>query len=48
MRHRDFDYRYEALVKGAGRGAWITDGLAGATDFHILSVRATTSPQTPT
>ena len=36
VRHRDFDYRYEALVAGAGRGAWITDGLAGATDFHIL------------
>ena len=34
--HRDFDYRYEALVAEAARGAWITDGLAGATDFHIL------------
>jgi asparagine synthetase B (glutamine-hydrolysing) len=37
VRHLDFDYRYEALVEGAARGAWITDGLAGASDFHILS-----------
>ncbi len=37
VRHRDYDYRYDALVAGAARGAWITDGLAGATDFHILS-----------
>lgn len=36
-RHMEFDYRYEALVGGAARGAWITDGMAGATDFHILS-----------
>ncbi|ACG74102.1 asparagine synthase [Anaeromyxobacter sp. K] len=36
VRHLDFDYRYEALVASAARGAWITDGLAGATDFHIL------------
>ena len=35
-RHRDLDYRYDALIAGAARGAWITDGLAGATDFHIL------------
>jgi asparagine synthase (glutamine-hydrolysing) len=37
IRHRDLDYRYETLVHGAARGAWITDGAAGATDFHILS-----------
>ncbi|MCM2335062.1 MAG: asparagine synthase-related protein, partial [Anaeromyxobacteraceae bacterium] len=37
VRHRDYDYRYQALVEGAAGGAWITDGLAGATDFHILS-----------
>lgn len=37
VRHLDYDYRYEALVSGAARGAWITDGVAGATDFHILS-----------
>lgn len=37
VRHRDYDYRYEALVAGAAAGAWITDGVAGATDFHILS-----------
>lgn len=35
--HLDYDYRYQALVEGAARGAWITDGLAGATDFHVLS-----------
>ncbi len=37
VRHVDLDYRYEQLIAGAARGAWITDGLAGATDFHILS-----------
>ena len=36
VRHHDLDYRYDALVEAADRGAWITDGLAGATDFHIL------------
>jgi asparagine synthetase B (glutamine-hydrolysing) len=36
VRHLDFDYRYDELLAGAARGAWITDGLAGATDFHIL------------
>ncbi|GAO03339.1 asparagine synthase-related protein [Anaeromyxobacter sp. PSR-1] len=36
VRHVDLDYRYDALVASAARGAWITDGLAGATDFHIL------------
>jgi asparagine synthetase B (glutamine-hydrolysing) len=35
-RHRDLDYRYDALVAQAARGAWIVDGLAGATDFHVL------------
>ncbi len=37
VRHLDLDYRYRALVEGAAAGAWITDGLAGATDFHILA-----------
>lgn len=36
VRHHDLDYRYAALGDAAARGAWISDGLAGATDFHIL------------
>lgn len=35
-RHRDLDYRYDALVSESARGAWIVDGLAGAADFHVL------------
>lgn len=35
-RHHDLDYRYEGLAAAAERGAWIVDGVAGATDFHIL------------
>lgn len=36
-RHHDLDYRYPELLAGAARGAWLTDGLAGATDYHILA-----------
>ncbi len=36
VRHLDYDYRYERLAAEAERGTWITDGLAGASDFHIL------------
>lgn len=36
VRHRDIDYRYESLAAELPRGVWITDGLVGATDLHIL------------
>lgn len=37
VRQLELDYRYAALVDGVARGTWITDGVAGATDFHMLS-----------